>query len=601
MFRAVELLELGMTSRKDETGGKQQARPEDILNALRNVPHAIAVYGADDRLLFCSDEYQRQFDPVIPADPVGQASDPLTYEQIIRGTFSAKLPPEKVEARVRVELESHRTTNGFQRDVLSDNGWRRRFRYTTGNDHVVSLAFSIDELVRKTLALDVAKKEMEHQAFHDPLTDLPNRRGLNAHMRSILTEWGSARRSLAVLHVDLDKFKSVNDTLGHHAGDKILSEAAEILRKSVRGTDIVARVGGDEFVLVCEGFETQEDIANLAQRIVDKMKEPIPYSDEFCQIGASIGIATCEPGEPANDLVLDADIALYEAKERGRSCYAFFSPNYRERYSNLQAQIFAVRDAVELNAFEPYFQPMVRAADGAVTGFEALPRWLHIEKGILGPDKFMSAVHEAHLIEELDAMILRKSLRAIGQWQEEHGLIAPRVSVNMSSCGLADTESVDRIMDAISAAGVSPSQVGLEVLENEMVGEELDIVVQNVRRLSEAGIHIALDDFGTGRASIAGLRHLSVDRIKIDRSFVANIHGDTELRTITGAIVSLVRTLGIEALADGVECEAERSMLLALGTEQFQGPLISQPMDARTVPLWLAKYNQDMIQEAVRA
>lgn len=593
------------TSKAEKQAGTQSAKiaaePPDqadindaVLAALRSIPHAIAVFDEQDQLLFCSEEYQKQFDAVIPPGPVDPLATKIRYEDIVRGTFAAKLPAEKVDARVQVELDSHRTTYGFQRDVLADTGWRRRFRYTTDTDHVVSLAFSIDELVRKTQALDTAKRELEHQAFHDPLTDLPNRRGLNAHLRGILTEWGAARQPLALLHVDLDKFKSVNDSLGHHAGDKVLSEAADILRKSVRREDIVARVGGDEFVLVCEGFENHEDIANMAQRIVDRMQEPIPYSDEFCQIGASIGIATCPAGAPANDLVLDADIALYEAKERGRGCYAFFSPTYRERYSNLQAQVFAVRDAIQLNAFEPYFQPIMKAETGEIVGFEALPRWLHIEKGILGPENFMSAIVEAHLIEELDSMIFRKSIRAIKYWEEEHGAVLPRVSINMSSSGLVDQNAVDRIIDAAKAADLDPARLGLEVLENELEGDQLDIVVQNVQALSAAGFHISLDDFGTGRASIAGLRNLAVNRIKIDRSFVQNIHGDPDLRTITGAMISLVNSLEIEALADGVECEAERSMLLALGADLFQGPLISKPMDARTVPLWLDKYNRDM-------
>lgn len=563
-----------------------------LEQAIAALPMPFSVFDANDRLLACSDSYRGQYGALLADPDKSLLTHPVYFEQLLRARKYAEFPPEEAEKRCATELRRHRTRENYILDVNSKGKWTRRTKSLSPEGQVVSLAMPIDELIQKSRALSEAKQQLEHLAFHDPLTGLPNRRGLSEHLEKLARIPEGEAFNVAVLHVDLDKFKLVNDTLGHDAGDSVLLAAAKNLQAEVRATDFVARVGGDEFVVVCHRIKDEDGISGVAQRIVDTMAVPIPYREDMCQIGASIGIAITGAHNISEHVLMDADIALYEAKNNGRGCFEFFYPTFRDRYSSLQRRINEVRDAITLNAFEPHYQPQICARTGDVIGFEALARWSDRERGIRPPGDFMQALEEARLTNALDDMILRKTLQTIGDWDEE-GVTVPRITLNMSEARLNQDKLVDRIKWAVESEGLTPDRIGLEILETVVVGDGGDLVSKNLRHLADAGFTIALDDFGTGNASIAGLRNLSIKRIKIDRSFVMDIDKDRELQVITGAMIGLIKNLNLEAVCEGVETAAEAETLRNLGADAFQGFLFSKAMPADMVPIWLESYEED--------
>lgn len=582
-----------MAADSEKTQATDAEMVKMLQEAIAAIPHPLCIYDANDRVLACSDKYRRIHSPAFVGLGKNLVGHDLRFEQVLRATYAEKVPADQVEARVQAELRRHRRPGGYIKDIHSEGRWYRRTKTVGPNGVVVGLSVSIDELIKKSEALEAVRSQLEHQAYHDPLTELSNRRGLNEYLREVSRSLVGTDELVALLHVDLDKFKAVNDTLGHDAGDQVLLEASRILKREVRTSDFVARVGGDEFVLVCRNIQEEADIARIAQRIVEKMKQPIFYGEEMCQIGASIGIALCSEGFDVSRIMMDADIALYEAKNKGRSCFEFFYPRYRDRFSALQKQVNAVREAMMLNAFEPFFQPQVCVRTGKILGMEALARWRDREAGVIPPGQFLHALDEARLMDELDTVMLRKSLKALQEW-DQLGYDIPMMSINLSSSRLSQANVVDHFKWALDEAGFEPNRIGLEILENVIVEDAHSVISANVRRLSEAGFHISLDDFGTGRASISGLRHLALNRIKIDQTFVKGIDKDPELNLITGAMISLVKNLGMEVVCEGVEQEEERDVVAKLGCDVLQGYLISRPLSVEKVPIWVDGYLESL-------
>lgn len=565
-----------------------------LREAIDAVPVPLSIFDANDRLLVCSGAYRHQVASAYGDLPDDLLAEPVHFRDIVAARMAAEHDPAQAARRTAVELRRHRDTRRKKVDINLDGSWTRRTHSVAPRGQVVNLDTPIDELIQNSRALAEAKRALEHQALHDPLTDLPNRRGLAAHLEE-LAKRSDASENVAVLHVDLDKFKLVNDTLGHDAGDKVLDRAAQILRGEIRCTDLVARVGGDEFVIICRDVDDEATAANFAQRIVELMAVPIPYNGDWCQIGASIGIALTESRRIGHSTLIDADIALYEAKKRGRGRYEFFSPIYRDRSAALQKRINEVRTGLDLNAFEPYFQPQVCARTGALRGFEALARWCDPENGVRGPGEFLPALIEARLIDRLDDTMMRQSIAALADW-DEMGTVVPAVTLNLSDLRLAGDGFVDKISWAVEEAGLTPERIGLEILENVVV--DTGNVVDILTRLSAVGFPLSLDDFGTGNASIGGLRTLSLQRIKIDRSFVSGIDTDPELQVITGAMITLARNLKLEALCEGVETEDEADTLRWLGADSFQGYLFGRPMERTSVPGWIEWYTDDQADKA---
>ena len=577
--------------------GKSGPSSKDILTsveaAIAALPYPFCIFDENERALLASDTFSHTFKGVVSDSQGPLYEQDVTFKDVTRARLSQTLPADQVEARLDAELRRLRADGNSTKDMMLGGKWVRRIKAASPDGHTTTLAVPIEELVQRTRALVAAKQEMEHQALHDPLTDLPNRRALTSYLEHVLASDMTAQE-VVVFHVDLDKFKLVNDTLGHDAGDCVLLEASKILRAEVRSTDFVARVGGDEFVLVFTSLSDRDAIAGVAQRIIERMREPIYYDEQRCRIGASIGIAIREEFTTPERIVMDADIALYEAKLGGRGRYSFFNAGHRAKHTAHKKRVFEVREAMALNAFEPFFQPQICVKTGKIVGFEALARWRDREAGILPTSEFLEAIEEAHLVAELDEMIIRKSLRRLVEWDELE-VHVPMVSVNLSTAMLSKPDLTDRLKWMCDDAGIAPERLGLEVLENVMIDVQKGSVAATVGRLKAAGFMIALDDFGTGNASISSLRHLAPDRIKIAREFVKDIHKDEDLRMITSAMIVLAQNLGMTVLCEGVDADPDAQVLEALGCEYLQGFLVSKAIESDFVPIWIEDYYEEIL------
>lgn len=433
-----------------------------------------------------------------------------------------------------------------------------------------------------------AKDEAERRAMTDELTGLSNRRALIGEIDRQLAIMEGSEKPFAVLQVDLDRFKQVNDTLGHDAGDAVLLHVAAVLRSAAETCGFVSRIGGDEFVIVVNPDVSQVDLASMSKEIIDRISLPIPFGEHLCKIGASVGITRPSSARQTSaELLTEADLALYESKRNGRGRYYFFAKRMRTRMRDLTRLSTEIAEALEVGQFEPFFQPQVRLSDGALVGCEVLARWRHPERGILPPSQFLFAADQANLLHRLDQYMMEKAFDQVGQWVAS-GIEFPGMSVNVTATALADEGFLDRLKWMTDLAGLIPEMVGLEILESVILGDDDAGLVDRINRLGDAGFRIFLDDFGTDRASISNLRQLRLDKIKIDRSFVSGLDRDSELRLMSGAMIDLARRLGIGTIAEGVETEEEAAVLIELGCESCQGYLVSRPVDAVALAAWLS-------------
>jgi diguanylate cyclase (GGDEF)-like protein len=431
--------------------------------------------------------------------------------------------------------------------------------------------------------LEAAKARIEHNALHDSLTGLPNRRYLDEMLR----EWqasGKGRRSgIALLHMDLDRFKQINDTLGHAAGDAVLVNAARVLKASVGKADFVARIGGDEFVIVCSARGGEAGLAELAESIVAQMRRPVAYENHECRCGVSIGIAVEKGGvlEPKR-LMVNADIALYRAKALGRNRFEFFSEALQAEVVTTKRTADEILRGLEAGAFEAHYQLQFDAYSHAVVGAEALARWRHPERGLLGPDAFLAVAEELNVLAQIDEIILEKALADLGRWQAE-GCAVPRVSVNVSLKRLHDED----LIKSLRKLKFAPGSLAFELVESIYLDESDEIVAFNLDHIKELGIDVEIDDFGTGYASIVSLQNLRPKRLKVDRQLVDPVVEDAGQRRLVASIVDIGKSLGIEVLAEGVETLEHARVLARLGCDALQGYAFARPMPADEIAPFL--------------
>lgn len=441
---------------------------------------------------------------------------------------------------------------------------------------------------RKSAELDRLVALHEHRARHDPLTGLANRRFLGERMEAVWSDAAAQAAPVAACHIDLDRFKAVNDLEGHGAGDLVLQEVARILTEIAGDRAFVARVGGDEFVVLLAPPPSEAALAAMAERIIAALSVPLPAGTTSVQIGGSVGIAVATPAERSPErLLMDADVALNAAKRGGKGRHVFYSADMRA--AEVEAAILRdeLAQAIDRNEIVAVFQPQVRLSTGEVAGFEALMRWNHPRRGLLSPAAFLETAEDAGLIDRMGHAVIRQALAALAGWRRE-GFDVPQVGINLSSREIRDPRFIEWIRWELDTHDLPPGCLAVELLETVFVERDEDSVVANIRALSELGLRIELDDFGTGHASIANLIRLDVDRVKIDRSFVAGIDRDATRQRLTGAMVSMAQTLGIEVLAEGTETEAEKAALAGLGCDLVQGYGIARPMDRPAATRWLA-------------
>ncbi len=426
-----------------------------------------------------------------------------------------------------------------------------------------------------------AEQEIERLAYYDSLTTLPNRALLKDRLRQSIAKTARDQKRAAVLFLDLDRFKGVNDTLGHIMGDRLLQEVARRLSSCLRETDTVARIGGDEFVVLLTGLSKgqEEYISIIARKILDQLSTPVILDDKEIFTSCSIGIAVCPgDGEEVDTLLKHADLAMYQAKEQGRNNFQFFSRQMNDKVLERLMLENNLRRALERDELFLVYQPKMDLEHGALSGMEALLRWNHPELGLIMPGRFMPLAEETGLIRPIGEWVLRTACTQNKAWQDAGQAVLP-ISVNLSGKQMLQQDLAEKVASALAESGLAPHYLELELTESTVMSsaEETIIILQ---KLKQMGVSLAVDDFGTGYSSLSYLKHFPIDRLKIDRTFVRDITSNPDDAAIAEAIIAMAESLKLRVTAEGVELKEQLDFLLTRGCDEMQGFYFSHPIPA---------------------
>jgi diguanylate cyclase (GGDEF)-like protein/PAS domain S-box-containing protein len=423
-----------------------------------------------------------------------------------------------------------------------------------------------------------AEDAMRHQAMHDPLTGLPNRTLFNDRLEQALHRRARVGGYVAVLIVDLDGFKNVNDSLGHQTGDALLNGIADRFRSALRDVDTIARLGGDEFAILVDDLDALDQARLVAQRVLDSLIAPVQLADRTVAIGASVGIAVSDrPDTNAGGLLGDADAAMYRAKRAGKGCYREFEASMHAAAVERMDLEQALRRAIADRTLSVHYQPVVDTTSGTVVSFEALARWTHPTRGPIPPDTFIPLAEELGLIVEIGRLVLFEACHQARLWHTAFPHVRPAIAVNVSVRQLVDPTFAADVADALNQSGIDTTSLTIEITESVLANDS-GRVIGVLNQIRETGVRIAIDDFGTGYSSFAALSELPIDILKIDKRFIDNLLRDYEGRGIVSAIMQLSQTLQLETIAEGVEQREQQQGLEELGCTRIQGYLYAQPM-----------------------
>ena len=441
-------------------------------------------------------------------------------------------------------------------------------------------------VVRDITARKQAQEREAFIALHDPLTQLPNRHFLMEQLSQVLSLARRRHGRAAVLFVNLDHFKTVNDSLGHHAGDQLLCNVAERLRQGVRDADVVARLGGDEFVVVLTDVQGPEDATRVADKLLDAMHGPFTVEQVSLTISPSIGISLYPEHAATGDALLRcADAAMHHAKDSGRGTCQFYTAGMDASAIDVLRQERLLREAILANAFALHYQPQMCLADGSLKGFEALVRWQHPERGLVGPDEFITFSESRGLITPIGRWVMREACRQLKAWQDQ-GLAMVPVAVNLSALEFRQRDVAGEIAAVLRDTGLAPEYLEIELTESVLMHQTGDVLA-TLNAIKSLGVGISIDDFGTGYSSLAYLKRYPIDKLKIDRSFVMDIPGNADDVAIVTAIVQMGRSLQIMTVAEGVETQAQVDLLAGLGCDMIQGHVVAMPMDGEAILQWM--------------
>jgi diguanylate cyclase (GGDEF)-like protein/PAS domain S-box-containing protein len=427
--------------------------------------------------------------------------------------------------------------------------------------------------------LEEQTKQLRYQAHHDMLTKLPNRTLFKDRLEQTIIDAKRNHKRFALLFIDLDQFKKINDSLGHHVGDEVLIEAAKRLKSALREEDTLSRLGGDEFTIILKDIEKPQNAATVAQKIINKMSKPINVSLHKLHISASIGIALY-PTDSKNldNLIKYADAAMYRAKDEGRNTFEFYSEEMtKDAFAKVVLEN-SLRSAIAEEEFSVYFQPQYDAKQNKIVGMEALVRWIHPHMGIISPAEFIPLAEENGLIIDIDRIVMKKAMQQVSQWYKD-GLNPGHLALNLSMRQLSDNNFITYLLNTMEKFSFQSSWLELEVTEGQMMNNP-ELSTRKLQRLSEMGIEIAIDDFGTGYSSLSYLKKLPLNKLKIDQSFVRDIPDDEEDIAITKAIIALGRSLNLKLIAEGVETKEQQQFMLENNCSLIQGYYYSKPLAA---------------------
>ena len=461
-----------------------------------------------------------------------------------------------------------------------------RERRQEAEKYASELSISLEKQEKANDALRKSEKDLQHAALYDSLTNLPNRQHLGDMLRKLIDEYkNDPSAAFQVLFLDIEKFKNINDSLGHTLGDKVLIVAAKRFVRMINPSDMVARIGGDEFAMILKDISTTGKAQKVALRVLDSISQPFSLSGNHISVRVNAGIAPCDlEYNTPEEILRDADIAMHYAKEKN-SGVEVFTKELRERFLERVRLENGLRSAIDRNELSMHYQPVVSLHDGTLFGFEALLRWNSSELGSIPPDKFIPLAEESGLIVPITGWILRETTSQLARWQK----IGPAcsdlvVSVNISGKHLGKDDLVDDVENAIALSRISPSSLKLEVTESAAM-ENAEHTISILNRLKRLGVQLSIDDFGTGYSSLSYLHRLPFDTLKIDRSFVYSVGESGENSEILQTIISLAKNLKKKVIAEGIETESQLALLQNLDCDYGQGYLLARPMtkeDAET-------------------
>jgi diguanylate cyclase (GGDEF)-like protein len=557
------------SAERDRLTAEVRAQADIITAALDNMAQGLSMYDAENRLVIHNKRYAELYG--IPPDLLQAGTSFLeNYDQLVDAGVLPPMPEflsddyefrPDVRGDAEIVLQNGRVIL-FHRRPLPGGGW-------------VATHEDVTE-ARK------ASEQIAYLAAHDGLTSLPNRTTFAARLEA------SSRKgqSFAIHTIDLDRFKEVNDTLGHPVGDQILRETAARLRKLAASDDLVTRLGGDEFAILQTNPDGPSSPSDLAARIIARLGEPFEFEGHTVTIGASVGISLApKDGASGDELLKKSDLALYCAKDESRGTYRFFEPGMDSRLLERRQLEADLRTAIQGGQFEVYYQPLLDMRTGKISCFEALVRWHHPLRGLIQPSEFIATAEDSGLIIPIGEWVLRQACHDAAGWPSD-----VRVAVNLSSAQFKRGDIVAMVVSALASAGLDPKRLELEITESVLLHDEA-WVQSMLKRLTALGVGIAMDDFGTGYSSLSYLRSFPFTKIKIDRSFISDLVGTTDAFAIVQATIHLSHKLGMQIVAEGVETAEQMQILAAEGCNQAQGYHVSQPVPLAEIANLLSFYN----------
>ncbi|MDX1810732.1 MAG: EAL domain-containing protein [Gammaproteobacteria bacterium] len=436
------------------------------------------------------------------------------------------------------------------------------------------------------------RKETEERLLYlanfDSLTGLPNRALFRDRLRRAVARAQRNDSKLALFFIDLDRFKTINDSLGHHAGDQLLRSVAKRLKQFAREGDTIARLGGDEFTVILEGIQDSEDAATVAEKIIELMRPPFRLDGHQLVVSPSIGITIFpDDADDMRSLLKNADTAMYRSKENSGNCFEFYTSDMNEKAYEALVLENNLRSALDKNQFRLHYQPQIDLHSKSIIGIEALMRWEHPEQGLLNPEEFIPFIEETGLIEPIGEWVLKEACKEAKLWQEK-GLPPVRVAVNLSMRQFVANDLVQKVASALEEAELDPKYLELEITES-FLAQNVDQATEILHELHELGVELSIDDFGTGYSSLAYLKQFPLNTLKIDQSFVSDITTNPEAAAIAEAIIALGQSLKLNVIAEGVENEEQTFFLRGHGCDWVQGYLFSKPLPSEKIIPWMKK------------
>jgi diguanylate cyclase (GGDEF)-like protein/PAS domain S-box-containing protein len=566
LLSALAALAMGLLLRR--AGAEQAAQFRALVH---NSSDLITVVAGDGTIRYQSPSVERMLGRRA-ADLVGTALIELVHpddQHHVTATLAKLVETQTATADLECRLQH------------GDGSWRHAESICTnlsGDPRVGGLVLNIRDITERT----ALQQQLTHQAFHDPLTGLANRALFSDRVDHALARAGRTGPTAAVVFLDLDDFKTVNDTLGHDAGNELLVAVADRLRGILRPADTAARLGGDEFAILLEDVPGEQEALAIAERVTVALGEPFTLADHQVLVRASLGVAVAEAEHrQADELLRNADMAMYLAKANGKGRCERYEPSLHRTLVERFELIGDLRQALERDQFVVHYQPIVALTTGEITGLEALVRWRHPRRGIVPPAAFIPLAEETGLIIPIGRWVLEQACQQVRQWQQLAGRRLS-ISVNLSARQFQDAGLVEDVAGALRQADLDPGCLVLEITESLLM-HDTDATIAKLGALKALGVRLAIDDFGTGYSSLSYLRRFPVDILKVDKSFIDAVAGNAEDSALAQAIIELGHTLRLQTVAEGVEASDQASQLRALQCELGQGYYFAHPLDADQV------------------